>query len=76
MKTQTTVRIDDNIYREAKDILKTLGLSYSQAINLFNNTIVLNKGIPFDLKIPTTKTLLAMQQAKDLDGDFVELSDL
>ena len=76
MKTQTTIRVDQDNYTRAKEILKYLGLSYSQAINIFNSMIVSNKGIPFEIKIPNNVTLQAMEEAKALDGDFVTLDDL
>jgi len=76
MKTQTTVRVEENSYKEAKDILKTLGMSYSQAINIFNNMIVLKHGIPFDIKIPNKTTLEAISQSKNMEGDFIGISDL
>jgi DNA-damage-inducible protein J len=75
MKTQTTIRVDQNNYTQAKAILKYLGLSYSQAINIFNSMIVCNKGLPFEIKIPNDETLQAMGEAKKLDGDFVILDD-
>lgn len=76
MKTQTTVRVDHEKYTQAKEILKYLGLSYSQAINIFNSMIVSKKGIPFELKIPNDATLQAMKEAEGLDGEFVTLEDL
>ena len=75
MKTQTTIRVDQDSYTQAKKILKYLGLSYSQAINIFNNMIVSTKGIPFEIKIPNNVTLQAMEEAKALHGDFVTLDD-
>jgi len=75
MKTQTTIRVDQNNYTQAKAILKYLGLSYSQAINMFNSMIVCHKGLPFEIKIPNDETLRAMGEAKKLDGDFVILDD-
>ena len=75
MKTQTTIRLDQNNYTQAKEILKILGLSYSQAVNIFNSMIVCNKGLPFELKIPNDETLHAMEEAKNLDGDFVTLDE-
>ena len=71
MKTQTTIRLDQDNYTQAKMILKYLGLSYSQAVNVFNSMIVCNNGLPFELKIPNDETLHAMEEAKNLDGDFV-----
>jgi DNA-damage-inducible protein J len=76
MKTQTTIRVDQDSYIQAKTILKYLGLSYSQAINMFNSIVVCNKGLPFEIKIPNDETLKAMEEAQGLNGDFVNLSDL
>lgn len=76
MKTQTTIRVDQNNYKQAKEILKYLGLSYSQAINVFNNMVVRHQGLPFDVKIPNDETLKAMSEAQHLEGDFVTIDDL
>ena len=75
-KTQTTIRLDDSDYKEAKDILKYIGMSYAQAVNMFNRMIVLNRGLPFEAKIPNEKTLTAMKEAMDLDGEYITLDDL
>ena len=75
MKTQTTIRVDQNNYTQAKIILKYLGLSYSQAVNIFNSMIVSTRGLPFEVKIPNNETIQAMEEAKDLEGDFVTLDD-
>ncbi len=75
MKTQTTIRIDRDNYAQAKEILKYLGLSYSQAINIFNSMVVSKKGIPFEIKIPNEVTLQAMKEADKLHGEFVTRDD-
>ena len=46
----STVRINDDIKKEITPILEDLGLSLSEAINLFLHQIKLNNGIPFQLK--------------------------
>jgi len=69
-KTQTTIRLEESDYKEAKDILKYIGMSYSQAVNMFNRMVVLNHGLPFDAKIPNDETLKAMKEA--LDGINLE----
>lgn len=46
----STVRINDNIKKEIMPILDDLGLSLSEAINIFLHQIKLNNGIPFKLK--------------------------
>ncbi|HIP35937.1 MAG TPA: type II toxin-antitoxin system RelB/DinJ family antitoxin [Crocinitomix sp.] len=62
MKTQTTIRVDEVNYNLAKEILAKLGLNYSQAISVFNNMIVMNKGLPFEVKIPNQETQKALDE--------------
>ena len=77
MKTQTTIRVEENNYSKAKDILSQLGLSYSQAISVFNNMVVLNKGLPFDVKIPTKETQKAFNELEENKGkSFKTVNDL
>ena len=75
MKAQTTIRVDKDSYHQAKEILKLLGLSYSQAVNMFNHMVVCNQGLPFESKIPNDETLQAMREAHSLEGDFVTVDD-
>ncbi len=77
MKTQTTIRIEENNYFLAKDILSQIGLTYSQAIGVFNNMIVLNKGLPFDVKIPTKDTQKALDELESHKGkSFKNMDEL
>ena len=46
----STVRINDNIKNEITPILNDLGLSLSEAINIFLHQIKLNNGLPFAVK--------------------------
>ncbi len=46
----STVRINDDIKKEVIPILNDLGLSLSEAINIFLHQVKLNNGIPFALK--------------------------
>lgn len=46
----TTVRINTKIKEEISPILSDLGISLSEAINMFLHQIKLNNGIPFDLR--------------------------
>jgi len=68
MKTQTTIRVEEESYHKAKEILGSLGLNYSQAISVFNKMIVLNNGLPFDVKIPTKETQKALSELKHKEG--------
>ena len=68
MKTQTTIRVEEASYHQAKEILSKMGLNYSQAISVFNNMIVLNKGLPFELKIPNDNTKKAIYELEVKKG--------
>ena len=77
MKTQTTIRIEETTYHQAKEILKKLGLSYSQVINALNDIIVSNKGLPFDLEIANNETKKAFKELETKKGKtFKNLDDL
>ena len=75
-KTQTTIRLEEDDYKEAKDILKYIGMSYSQAVNMFNRMVVLERGLPFEAKIPNEETRKAMKEAMELDGEYITLDEL
>ena len=44
------VRVNEQIKEEITPILNDLGLSLSEAINMFLHQIKLNNGLPFDVK--------------------------
>ena len=48
-------RIEPDIKKQAEDILSSLGVSASSAINMFYKQIILKKGIPFDITLNTAK---------------------
>ncbi len=65
MKTETVrARIEPELKNDAERILNQLGLSFSEAIELYLRQIKLHKGIPFDIKIPNKETL---ETFKDTD---------
>jgi DNA-damage-inducible protein J len=50
-KVRTNVYIDANIKIKAKELFKKYGVSLSDAINIFLAQSVLEKGLPFEVKI-------------------------
>ncbi|MBA4320339.1 MAG: hypothetical protein C0412_18230 [Flavobacterium sp.] len=63
MKDSTvTARINSHLKREAEDILKKIGLNNSSAISLFYSSVVLNKGIPFRLRLDSVPDMEAKEQ--------------
>ena len=62
-------RIDPEIKEEAQEILSRLNITMSEAISLYLAQITLQKGIPFEIKIPnelTAQTLKDSEDGKDL----------
>ncbi|MCK5808832.1 type II toxin-antitoxin system RelB/DinJ family antitoxin [bacterium] len=51
-----TARVDADSKNRVEIVLKKLGLTHSSAINLFYNQILLQGGLPFELKIPESVT--------------------
>ena len=50
-------RIEPEVKEQAESILSTLGIPASNAINMFYKQIILNRGLPFEVKIPTAKSV-------------------
>jgi len=46
-------RIEPEVKEQAESILSALGISSSNAINMFYKQIILQRGLPFEVKIPS-----------------------
>jgi DNA-damage-inducible protein J len=62
--TAMTVRIDPDIKNKAAEYLKQMGLTTSEATRLFLHSVVLHKGLPFELRIPDETTVTAIEESK------------
>ncbi len=71
--TAVYARIDTALKENAEEILSQLGISPSSAIQMLYSQIVLTKGIPFDLRLPTTNPVAigSMSQA-ELDKELTK----
>lgn len=49
------VRIEPDVKKQAESILSALGIPASNAINMFYKQVILNRGLPFEVKIPTAR---------------------
>jgi DNA-damage-inducible protein J len=63
--TAMTVRIDPDIKNKAAEYLKQMGLTTSEATRLFLHSVVLHKGLPFELRLPNEETAIALKEAKE-----------
>ena len=48
-------RIEPEVKEKAESILSALGIPASNAINMFYKQIILQKGLPFDVKLPSER---------------------
>jgi len=50
-KVQTSLRLEEETFNEAKDILKSLGMNFTEAVNVFASMVVQERGLPFEVKV-------------------------
>ena len=58
-------RVDSSLKEQAESILSQLGMPMSSAINLFLNQIVLCRGLPFEVVLPTNAPLAIGGMSKE-----------
>lgn len=62
-------RIDPEVKNKAQNILNKLNITMSEATSIFLTQVSLNRGIPFDIKIPndlTADTLNKSEKGEEL----------
>ena len=50
-------RIEPDVKEQAESILTALGIPASNAINMFYKQIILQRGLPFEVKMPAVRPL-------------------
>ena len=67
-KTDTLhIRVEPRVKQRAEETLSDLGLSITEAINVFLNQVILNDGIPFEIRKPkyNKDTIQAIEDTKN-----------
>lgn len=67
-KTDTlNIRIEPSVKARAEQTLNDLGLSITEAVNVFLNQVILHNGIPFKIEKPkyNKETIQAMEDVKN-----------
>lgn len=65
------VRMDPDLKDTAEEILKSLGLSASSAVQMFYRQIVLQRGLPFEVKLPSSVPVAIGGMSRDeLDAEL------
>lgn len=57
-------RIDEEVKKNAEEIFDDIGITTSQAINIFFKKVIRERGIPFELKLPTKRLENSIKEAK------------
>jgi len=73
-------RIEPEVKEKAESILSTLGIPASSAINMFYKQIILQRGHPFEVKIPSARpvdisTLSEVEFNEELEKGYADMHD-
>ncbi len=63
-------RIEPEVKEQAEHILAQLGIPASNAINMFYKQIILQKGLPFEVKLPEHPHNISQMTNKQLDEEL------
>ena len=71
-------RIEPDVKEKAESILAALGIPASNAINIFYKQIILQRGLPFEVKMPPAKpvninTLLETEFNEELEKGYADM---
>lgn len=72
-QTFIQVRVDDKLKQEATDILDSMGMDMPTAIRMFLKKIVIERGLPFDTKLPSYEYIPAKPSLKISIQEYVDL---
>ena len=65
-----SVRVEPDIKEQAEQILDCLGIPMSNAVSMFLRQVVLQKGIPFDVKLPATLPAIGLLTKEQLYSEL------
>ena len=68
-------RSDSGLKKDVERIFRQLGISTTEAINIFYRQVKFYKGFPFDIRIPNAQTLKAMEDV-DRKDHLIQCDDL
>ena len=63
-------RIEPDVKEEAEKVLEALGIPVSNAINMFYKQIILQQGLPFDVKLPKAPENAAKWSKERFDAEL------
>lgn len=66
------VRVEPEIKEQAESVLEQLGIPMSNAVGMFLRQVVLQNGIPFEMKLPKTEPLAYENLTKEQFDEAIE----
>ncbi len=71
------VRTDPSVKANAEELFASLGMTVTEAINIFLHQSLLVGGLPFEVKRPryNAETLAAMQEARDIASGSIKTKE-
>jgi DNA-damage-inducible protein J len=66
--TMVHIRIDQRVKDKASKTLAMMGLSVSDAVRMLLVRVAAEKALPFEVKVPNTTTVKAMEAADRREG--------
>ncbi len=64
--TDVRSRIEPELKDRAAEVLAECGLNLSDAIRLFLRQVVVQRGLPFEVRTPNARTVAAMKEARSI----------
>lgn len=72
-------RIEPDVKEQAESILSALGINASNAINMFYKQIILQRGLPFEIRLPAARpvdvgALTEEQLDEELEKGYADIA--
>lgn len=75
MKLQTSVRVDETFFHESKEVFAQLGITFTDAVNIFLAKVAMEKRIPFELAVEPSADLQARVDNVEQEEKLLAYSD-
>ena len=63
-KSMCHIQVDDDLKEQATQALTAMGLTVSDAVELFLRRVVVDQAFPLELKVPNAETRAAMEESR------------
>ena len=74
-KVQTSLRLEEKTFQEAKEILASLGMNFTEAVNIFAAMVVQERGLPFDVKLHQYPAISKEEAKKKVEKSIRNITD-